>query len=77
MGSKTSHLEKMSPSARFSFTSPEPAFSPFAVTATTVSVTFPGIPVVFGPTTPDDLPASTVFVHVGCGSPDSNEEKKL
>src|ERR1041384_5225000 len=34
----------MSPSVRFSFTSPLPAFSLFAVTSTTLSVTLPGIP---------------------------------
>ena len=66
----------MSPSARFSLTSPLPPFSPLAVTWTTLSVTLPGMPVASGPVTPDALSPSTVFVHVGWGSAVSKEDEK-
>jgi hypothetical protein len=63
------------PSTRFSFTSPEPAFSPLARTAATLPVWLPGIsPVRVGPLTPEER--SAVFVHVGCGSPTSKEDEK-
>jgi hypothetical protein len=41
---------------------------------TTLSLTSPGRPERFGPVTPAERPSSTVFVHVGAGSPASNEE---
>jgi len=44
VGAKTSHLVLGSPSARFSFTSPAPLFSPLARTPVTRSVTLPGMP---------------------------------
>jgi hypothetical protein len=77
VGSKTSHFEKMSPSVKFSLTSPAPAFSPLAVTSTTLSVTLPGMPVALGPVTPDALSPSTVSVQVSCGSPASKEDEKF
>jgi hypothetical protein len=67
------------PSKRFSATSPAPSFSPLALAAMTLSLTSPGRPVRFGPVTPAvrSLPlasVSAVFVHVGAGSPSSNDE---
>ena len=75
VGSNTSHLLSSEPSTRFSLTSPPSSFSPLARTATTVSVTLPGMPSRAGPVTPEAR--SAVFVHVGWGSPASSDEEKL
>ena len=76
-----SHFVWEEPSTRFSLTSPPPEFSPLARMATTLSVWLPGMPLRFGPLTPEAflrpfLSVSTVFVQVGCGSPASKEDEK-
>ena len=53
-------------------TSSPSAFSPLARTATTASVTLPGMP---GPVTPEAR--SAVLVQAGWGSPASSDEEKL
>ena len=67
-----SHFVEASPSRRFSFTSPDAASWPLAVTSTTRSITLPGTPAGGAPSTP----AAFTLAGDGCGSPGSKDDQK-
>lgn len=81
VGSQDSHFVSGVPSTRLATTSPPSVFSLLALVSVTLPRMSPGIAVPFAPLTPNarGFPAasvSTVSVHVGWGSPGSNEDEK-